>query len=86
MGAGGSLGSDESETDEQEAPTWMGADGARFVPLILSHDSQDGPAVTGIAVMCIGSATTLDPPDALLHAISRMLHENRDAVTRLSQG
>jgi hypothetical protein len=67
-----------------EEATWMSNASQRFTPMLLSHQTENGMSVTGVAVMAADLRNSVRMPTRLLQALSKALYEAGDAITQLT--
>ncbi len=68
-------------TGTEPRASWRAPDGTQFVPMLLTHRSEVGPCITGVAVMWLRPEANYRVPTRLLTALSRTLHESGDTMT-----
>jgi hypothetical protein len=61
---------------------WIGPDGARYLPMLLWHNTERGGLVVGVAIMCFKPDVVQRMPTALLDALSHALYDAVDAPQR----
>jgi tetratricopeptide (TPR) repeat protein/type II secretory pathway component PulM len=61
--------------------SWKSLDGQRFVPLLLSHEIEQGWVITGAVVVGVAPDDFLEIPMKLLAALSKSLMDAGDVVT-----
>jgi len=77
---------DENETrvlEEASAVTsftreWRGEGTVRYVPVLLSHQVEQGTAISGVAVLMVDGTGRFAYPAALASELSRLCHEAGD--------
>jgi tRNA A-37 threonylcarbamoyl transferase component Bud32 len=76
----------QTEMSNTPEPRFLSAvtDGARFTPMLLSHPTDHGISVTGVAMMAVDANSTFRVPTRLLQALSKALYDAGDAITQLT--
>jgi tetratricopeptide (TPR) repeat protein len=76
----------QTEMSSTPEPRFLSAvtDGARFTPMLLSHPTDHGISVTGVAMMAVEPNSTFRVPTRLLQALSKALYDAGDAITQLT--
>ena len=76
----------QTEMSGTAEPRFLSAvtDGARFTPMLLSHPTDHGISVTGVAMMAVDAGSTFRVPTRLLQALSKALYDAGDAITQLT--
>jgi hypothetical protein len=79
--------SQETELVESGMTThlWVAADGTRHHAVLLSHQTPDGFAITGLAILRANAETKFESPTALAASLSRALLDAGDVVPVLAQ-
>lgn len=73
-----------TEGDQLESPgdgSWIAPDGRRFTPFLISHESGQEIAITGVLVVCADSTDQLNVSFNLLTIISKSLMKSGDVAT-----
>ncbi|HKU39130.1 MAG TPA: serine/threonine-protein kinase [Polyangiales bacterium] len=76
----------QTEMSATPEPKFLSAitDGARFTPMLLSHPTDHGMSVTGVAMMAVEPNSMFRSPTRLLQALSKGLYDAGDAITQLT--
>jgi tetratricopeptide (TPR) repeat protein len=68
------------EPSGTQASEWNGPRGERFRLVLLTHQTRDGYAITGVAVAVVRPGKNFAYPGATATQLSRLLHETGEAV------
>jgi tetratricopeptide (TPR) repeat protein len=71
--------------DAVELTRWKVSGSTSFTPILLSHPSEQGLIVAGVALLALDEAGLRSVPTRLLHALSKALVDAGDVVTVLDR-
>jgi tetratricopeptide (TPR) repeat protein len=78
------LSQEDGESASENQPGWKSQGGRDYYPLVLGHHTEDGYAVTGMAVLIMKEKKNFVYPTEAVNALSKSLHEAGDAFTTLA--
>jgi hypothetical protein len=76
--------SQEEDVASDDQSIWKSQGGRDYYPIVLGHYTDDGYAVTGIAVLVVTQKKNFIYPTEAINALSKSLHEAGDTVTTLA--
>ncbi|HEX3596275.1 MAG TPA: AAA family ATPase [Polyangiaceae bacterium] len=62
---------------------WKGAGTGRYVPVLLSHQLEEGLAISGVAVLMVDGDCRLTYPAAIASELSRLCHDAGDVMAQI---
>ncbi len=65
---------------------WVSKTGGQYRPVLLGHNTEDGFAVTGLAILCVGEEADAKVPNETVIAVSRVLLEAGDVTQAFAAG
>jgi hypothetical protein len=74
----------ENETSIYEKSDWIGFRGEKYHPLLIAHQTREGFAITGMAVLLVDPTRRFVFPSETVAAISKSLLEMGDVQVVLS--
>jgi hypothetical protein len=79
-GEGSAITTGESQTD------WTGAEGEKYRPILLTHESKDGFLITGVAVVATAPESPFSYPSRVANEVSRHLQRMGDVTGMVVAG
>jgi hypothetical protein len=79
-GEGSAITTGESQAD------WTGAEGEKYRPILLTHESKDGFLITGVAVVATAPESPFTYPSRVANEVSRHLQRMGDVTGMVVAG